>query len=250
MPMTITKQAAKPKPAKADPLFQTAQEVENLSKEDAFALADQLIAEDGMNDFKLGGALTVIHDKCKAGHKEWLEGNATFKELCDHRFDVRYRKAIRLINLYACLVEEQIPWEQVKCLRWSKVSILVEAGVLTKKSAAKWVEKVDKEKLTCDQLEAIVKKSVAGDTSKAKALTVMVKPHEETASKSFTLKIDTPLDMPKPDLTMDDVWTESVREVLQKMKLGLKDNDKAAKIAVEAVGAEFPDVTFTVEYPA
>src|SRR5687768_13546322 len=100
MPMTITKAKSKSasteilskaksnectdvqKLDKADPLFQTELEIELLSKEKAFALADELIAEGGMNDFKLGGVLAVIHDKCKAGNEEWLDGCTKFAEVC------------------------------------------------------------------------------------------------------------------------------------------------------------------------
>src|SRR5687768_3590816 len=106
--MTILKQITKPKPNKklagvqseTDVLVDVAKEVETLSQKKAFDLVDELRNEGGISDFKLGGVLAVIRDKTKAeGNEEWLEGHATFKELCDERFDVRYRNAIRLINL-------------------------------------------------------------------------------------------------------------------------------------------------------
>jgi hypothetical protein len=171
MPITITKQATKPQSAsaktiaggkstkctgvqkldKADPLFQTAQEVEPLSKEKAFALVEELIAEGGMNDFRLGGALAVIHDKCKAGDHEWLDGCKSFRDICGKRVKYHYRKAMYLIDIYKHLVEQQIPWEQVKHLGWSKLRVLAAKKVLTKKNAAAWVSKA--EKLTVEELQ-------------------------------------------------------------------------------------------------
>jgi hypothetical protein len=165
-------QAAGGKKTSSDVLVQIAQEVETLSQKKAFELIDELIRQRGETHFKLGGAFAVIIDKSKApGNEEWLAGYGSFKELVENRFKFSYQKAWNLITIYKNLVAQQIPGTIVGEIGWSKVFVL--AKVLTAKNAASWVERVEKENLTVEQLKVLAR---GGDPS----------------SKPMTIPIDNP----------------------------------------------------------
>ena len=148
MSVTFVKQAVKPKSASAvstaavqnDLLHQLANKVENLSRDKAFALVDELVHERGQRHFTLGGVLAVIHDKCKApGNEEWLEGHGSFKELCEKRFNFTYQTAWDLIVVYKHLVDKKIPGSIVDEIGWTKVFVLARAGLpKSAKDAATW----------------------------------------------------------------------------------------------------------------
>ena len=142
------------KAANADLIFSTAQEVENLTAAKAFALVDDLSNDIEQNNFKLGGALSVIQEKAEAGETEWLGDAKSFRDLCDTRFAMHYRKAAYLISIYRNLTEKSIPYSAVQGLGWTKIAVL--APIITPKNVASWVAKA--KKLTYPQLVEVVKK--------------------------------------------------------------------------------------------
>lgn len=172
------------KPAKSDVLSAVAQEVESLSQKAAYELVDELADAVGVSEFKLGGALAVILDKSSAeGGEEWLEGYPSFKDLLAQRFDIGYRKAMYLIEIYKNLVEKQIPWEQVKDLGWTKLSVL--AKVLTQKNVEKWVAKA--EKMTVEQIRDVLKaegSATEKETSEITTINFKVHPDQKESIRS------------------------------------------------------------------
>jgi hypothetical protein len=130
-----------------DWLLMTATEIENLSEGDAYALVGKILDEQGVNDFRLGGVLAVIQEN------GWLEGHESFKALCEQKFGLHYRKAMYLIQIYSDLVDNQIPWEKVKNLGWTKLKEI--AHILTPENVDEWVKKA--EALTVLQLQEAVK---------------------------------------------------------------------------------------------
>ena len=142
--VTLKKSKAKSKemvkmqaPANQDDfLMVTAYDIENLSKEKAFELADDLLQTSGFNDFRLGGVLKVIQE-----HKEWQQGFGSFDEMVENRYGIKYRKAMYLIEIYKNLVTNQIPWEKVKHLGWTKLQVI--SRKLTPENVDEWVEKAE-----------------------------------------------------------------------------------------------------------
>jgi hypothetical protein len=152
-------ESAKTKEPSNDLLMKVAHEVENLTKAQAFALADEVIARAGQDDFLLGGILAVIHDRSMAeGGEAWLDGHSSFADLVSARFGFEYRKAAALISIYKNLTEKQIPWDTVKDMGWAKLGMC--ASLLTPKNAEQWAEKA--KKYNADQFRDIVRKAKAG----------------------------------------------------------------------------------------
>jgi hypothetical protein len=149
----------KAKAADADLIFATAQEVENLTAVKAFSMVETLMEDIEQNSFKLGGALSVIQEKCQNGDPEFLGDSKSFKDLCNERFAMHHRKALYLISTYRNLTEKSIPYSAVQGLGWSKIAIL--APIINAKNVESWVAKA--KKLTFVQLvEAVKKKTAAG----------------------------------------------------------------------------------------
>lgn len=172
------------KAAENDFILKTATEIENLSPTDAFAMVSKLLEEQGANDFRLGGVLSLIQEN------QWLEGHETFRELVESKFGIQYRKAMYLIEIYRTLVENQIPWEKVQDLGWTKLKDLTK--ILTPKNVDAWVKKAQKN--TVLQLQELIKAEVAKqeekdeeeegseakETTKAAAITTLTfKLHED-----------------------------------------------------------------------
>ena len=139
-----------------DVIGDIASEIENITKEEAFAAVPELIDSVDFSYFKLGGVLSVIQDN------GWWEDDAdTFKEFITERFGLHYRKAMYLINIYDRLVEANIPWEKVSGLGWTKLKEL--ADILTVENVDEWVEKALT--LTTLNLQEAIKAFKAGELS-------------------------------------------------------------------------------------
>lgn len=260
----------------SDVLTEVAKEVETLSQKKAFELVDELIAEGGISDFKLGGVLAVISDKAKSeGGQEWLEGHATFKELCDARFGIHYRKAMYLIDIYKALVGEGIDWNQVKSLGWTKIATLCEFKVLTAKSVDKWVAKA--EKLTVMQLRDALK---SGGDSSDKPATMTFKVHEsqkeairealEKGKKQLNTDVDTvalhgimqgylgnavtidvegALEEKPKGKKLQEYWAERLKTAFNEVTKDLGDGDTGGPgMILRVFEEEFPKVTVNVVF--
>lgn len=132
-----TKTKAKTKASEdIDLLVQVAHEVENLSVQEAFAQVESLLETEGDNDFRLGGVLAVIQSH------GWLENYANFRELIEQRFGLHYRKAMYLIGNYTTLVDQNIPWDKVKHIGWTKLREITR--VINQKNIDKWVALAEK----------------------------------------------------------------------------------------------------------
>lgn len=108
--------------------------VEGLGQKGALEFADKLVEAEGLNQFRLGGVLSVINVE------GWYaaEGYETFREYVEARFGMKYRKAMYLIQIYDALVESGVAWAKVEHLGWSKLKEL--AGLLTPENVDEWVE--------------------------------------------------------------------------------------------------------------
>jgi|SRR5882672_1965709 len=287
-PQILMKQAAQLKQestaAKAgDVLFQHAHKIENLSKEHAFELVDELLAEGGISDFKLGAALAVIHDKTKTqGNEDWLEGHQDFRDLCLKRFHFRYRKAMYLIGIYKHLVAEQIPWGAVKDLPWSKLRVLASKKAIDSKQAItmKNLEKCVKraKELTVEELEGTLKKKGGGKSKKATKTFPIFEDQEETidlAIDKIKKEVNTDHDgvalhqmaqrilgnavtmeaveeeKPKPKAQLKEYWVKRLAEQFKEITEDLGQSDEGGPgVILEVFGTEYPKITVDVTFPA
>ena len=189
------------KQQEVDLLLETAHSIETLSQDKAFEAVESILEEAGLNDFRLGGVLQVINTH------GWYEPYNSFKALLKERFNLEYRKAMYLINIYNVLVEAQIPWSKVSHLGWTKLKELVK--VLTPENVDYWVE----EAANCTVLQLIEKirqaKGVAssgkGDSSDITTITFKVHPDQKEV-------IRTALDKAKEELNteVDTVALENI----------------------------------------
>jgi hypothetical protein len=201
------------KAANADLIFATAQEVENLTATKAFSLVEELSNDIEQNSFKLGGALSTIQAKCEEGAEEWLGDSKSFKDLCNERFALHYRKAMYLISIYRNLTEKSIPYSEVQGLGWTKIAAI--APVITTKNVAGWVAKA--KKLSYLQLlDAVKAKTASGgkDASETEGDSTIT-------TMTFKLKAD---------------QKELVKEALAKVKAETKTEFDSVAIANLATG--------------
>jgi hypothetical protein len=177
---------------KGDVIVSTAHTMENLTKEKAYALAQQLAENVEFTFFQLGGVLSVIQSH------GWYhdEGYETFRDFVEAEYGLQYRKAVYLIAIYNGLVESGVPWEKVKHLGWTKLKEL--AHILTPTNVDEWMGKVDG--LTVLQLQQLLKSSGSPDVEAG------VEPQQE-ANKITTLTIKVHSDQ-----------KEVIREAIEKAK--------------------------------
>jgi hypothetical protein len=123
-----------------------AAEVEGLSKTKALNMAAALSDNIEANYFKLGGVLSVISTN------GWFEGYADFDDFVEERYGFKGRKARYLMQIYTDLVTNQIPWEKVAGLGWTKLKDLT--PILTLENLDDWVETATK--LTVRELQTLL----------------------------------------------------------------------------------------------
>lgn len=172
-PATKVVGKAKGKAATGNLIADTAVEVEALTKAKALNLASTLADDIEGNYFKLGGVLRVINDN------SWFEGFESFDVFVYEKFGFQARKARYLIQIYTDLVTNQIPWEKVAGLGWTKLKDL--APVLTVENVDEWVEKA--EKLTVLELQNLLKGANLPSDASAKTT-------DDTQTMKFKVKND------------------------------------------------------------
>lgn len=263
---------------KADVLVDVATEVESLNQTKAFTLVDELVRESGLSEFRLGGVLAHIQDEAsKEGGEAWLDGHDSFRGLVEARFNLHYRKAMYLINIYKHLVEKQIPWNAVKDVGWTKLKEL--AAILTQKNVETWVGRA--KKMTTMQLQEAVKKaqhkgSDATETPSVSTLTLKVhKDQKEVIREAMDkAKVESKTDVDTVAMTnicqaylgnaieMDTGQETEVKKPKAKGKLAAFHKERVtamfkeisedlsgdgAETVLEAFGEVWPDITVNVE---
>lgn len=178
-----------------DYLVSTATEVEALSEDKAFSQVANLLEEAGSNDFRLGGILSLIN------RNGWLGGYSSFQGLVEDRFGMNYRKGLYLMKMYDHLVSNEIPWDRVSHLGWTKLKDL--AKVLTLDNLDYWVPIAEKSTVL-QLLEHIKASKNGGATDKTKTtsdvttMTFKVHPDQKeiirTALDDVKAKVNTEFD--------------------------------------------------------
>jgi hypothetical protein len=196
-----------------DALSDFAHEIANMSKVKVLHLADKLVDDGDLNDFRIGLALSVI------AREKWYEGYESLGAFTAAKYGFQERKARYLIETSESLVKTGIPWEKVKHLGWTKLKEL--AKVLTLDNVDEWVPKA--EKVTVLELQALIKGTASEGTEGG-----TVTGSDETQTFKVKLKND---------------QIETVRSALAKAKAEL--NTEFDSAALEAISASFLGGVFT-----
>lgn len=120
--------------ATEDVIVKVASEFENMDFGQVQKRLGELLESEGLNDFAIGGALSVI-----SLNKWWEIECATFAVYVEQEFGIAYRKARYLIDIYNNLVESGVSWESVKGIGWTKLKDI--AKYLTVDNVDEWVER-------------------------------------------------------------------------------------------------------------
>ena len=113
-PEPITPQVLEP-----NPLAQAAHVIENLKGEEAaLAKMNELMLDEAMNWFKIGGTLLQLLEN------KWFGGYGSFEELCWSEFGFKKSKAYHLMAIYKTLLDTDLKWADIQKLGWSKLRLL------------------------------------------------------------------------------------------------------------------------------
>ena len=170
---TVEKTSEKTTTRNRDLFKQIAEEVEQLPKLKVQETLLQLNDGVDVNLFHMGGLLQRVIDN------GWFGDYESFGEYVFETFGFKERKARYLIEIYASLVTNMIPYAKVKGLGWTKLKEL--ARFLTKENVDEWVKKV--EGLSVSEVKALIASEKDGDD-------VSLKPTSDTVSMNFKLHPD------------------------------------------------------------
>lgn len=166
-----------------NPIIATAQHVENLNQLAAEEEFFEIVESTEFNTFRLGGVIAAMMTN------GWTGEFDTFRDYCEQKLGIGYRKAMYFANIYTTLVELDVGWDKVKSIGWTKLREILPA--LTGENVDAWVEKA--QAMTVLQLNAAVKASLAGDKSgspDAPAVTSMSFKVHEDQKQTISAAID------------------------------------------------------------
>jgi hypothetical protein len=245
---TVTVKKGKPK-ATGDLIIDVATEIENLTKVKALNLVESLIASKGEEDLRLGGALLKIEEN------SWHDGYETFEAFVAERYGFADRKTRYLISIYKTLTTNQIPWDLVKDLGWTKLKELIK--VLTKENAAEWATKAAA--LTVVELQKVLKDEAAkGDVSHKTSADVEIMKFKLKADQVETVKSALAKAKAEAETEYESVALEMIclgyagNATSIPAKQPLVDVVKAAgwPAVMAAIGAMFPDLDLSFDNTA
>ena len=102
-----------------DPFSDAAHVIENLSGEEAaLSMMDDLMLDQSMNWFQMGGVLLQIKKN------EWFGGYGSFGNLCPNKFGFGKSKGYHLVAIYERVLEAGLSWDDVKELGWPKLRLI------------------------------------------------------------------------------------------------------------------------------
>lgn len=127
-----------------------ATEIEGLSNpEQAIQLLEDAQMKKGIAEFIQGGVLSKVKDE------EWFAPHKDVYEFAAHMFGFERRKTQYLMSNYLTLLENNIGFEQIDGLGWTKVREIVSKAANTDIDVAEWLEKA--KGLTVLELKAALK---------------------------------------------------------------------------------------------
>lgn len=255
------KASTKPKKGKAAPapevekapdlIIATAQEIENLSKEEAYEQIPTLTDSVDFSYFRLGGVLAVIQ-----GKESWWkdDGYETFRAFIEDRFGLHYRKAMYLIGIYGALVESGVEWEKLSGIGWSKVKEI--ADIITVENVDEWVEKA--KSMTVLQLQEAGKAAKTGSllksdetpgaTTGVTTLTFKVHPDQKETITSAVEKAKKEADTEFPGVALEAICLNylSGAKVAKPKSLKAIIKGYTYEEVLQAFAEVFPDIDVSV----
>lgn len=120
-----------------DQILGTATTIENMEENQAIKAIPELMENIEFNFFQVGGIMSLIRAK------GWLYGEDNFEALVVKRFDMGYRKALILIEIYDFLVTNQITWDRCKGVGWTKLRFMSKTKyqLVVLKEFDEWIER-------------------------------------------------------------------------------------------------------------
>jgi hypothetical protein len=229
-----------------DAIMSVAHEVENLTQEVAFQMVPALVEDMEFNLFRLGGILSVIRN-----HK-WFGEHKNFKELVEKDFNMEYRKAMYFAEIYDKLLENDIPWESVKDVGWTKLRVL--AKYLTLENVDYWVAQA--KKLTFIQLIEALKQSAKtpvpnedpeeGETVTTTVTTYTLKLHED---QKEVIKTAIERCKEETDTDFDNVALERICTGYLGGTIDIETNNVSVEESLKKMGYEKALDTFAELWP-
>ena len=138
-----------------DVIIVTSQEVETLTKVKALTMAAALVEAAGLNEFKIGGVLSVIQANAFWEGTNDKDGTPydSFKDFVESEYGLQYRKAMYWVAIYNHLVESGVEWAKVADVGWTKLKEI--ASIITPENVDEWVTRC--KELTTIQLIEFIK---------------------------------------------------------------------------------------------
>lgn len=248
--LTKTKSKTKSKAVeKENSLPVIAEELQSLTKVQANHKLNELLEAEGMNDFQLGAILALYQD-----NPDWWEGAEKFKDFVKTGavITIHYRKVMYLIKIYHCLIENDIQWDTVKALGWTKLRILV--NVLKKDNVDEWVEKASV--LTSLQLEAAVKETLSAGvdedkgkiTSDVSTMTFKLHPDQKEQVKMALQKAREELSTEYDSVALEGICTSFIGGSFELPEISLIEVLKGVSYteALKAFEQVYPTIDVTV----
>ncbi len=198
-----------------DLIDKTVKELTNLSETEADEEFSKVSAEieNSYTYFRLGGVLSVI----KAGN--FIGDHESFRKKVEAEFDMGYRKADYLIEIYENIVASGVKWKQIQSIGWSKMKEI--SHLITPENVEEWVEKV--QTMNRDTLIKEVKLLNAEDGEELSSkLSKMGKAESTVSTMSFKVHND---------------QKETISEALTKAKEDL--GTEAATVALEGICLDY-----------
>jgi hypothetical protein len=171
-----------------------AESITSMDEEQAKETLTNLLENEGLNDFRLGGILARYQS-----NQDWWGDYGTFKEYVTGELNLHYRKVMYLIEIYNVLVKHGIEWDIVKTIGWTKLQVICK--VIDADNVKDWVSKA--EVMTTIQLQAAVKAHKEGDGEEGPA------PNTDVTTMTFKVhpdqkdQIRMALDKAKEELNTD-----------------------------------------------
>ena len=158
------------------PLADAAHVIENLEDgKAALSKLHALMLAEAMNCFQIGGTLLKMKEN------GWFGDHKSFDDMCGNDFGFKKSKAYYFIAIYKTLQNACMTWSDVQEIGWTKLRLICAKAVTAELEPgvfSTYVETVKSTKMTCPQVEALLKGDVSS-VAEQKTTILMFKPHSD-----------------------------------------------------------------------
>jgi hypothetical protein len=218
--------------------------IENLKKEPALKLIQDLIEQGDVTEFKLGGVLSLVQAN------GWYAPYASFREFVEKEHGLHYRKATYLIEIYNRLGQSGVPWSKVKSIGWTKLKEI--AKVLTVENVDEWVQIASNSNtLTLiDTVKAHLSKDAPKGEQEQASKTVTTKTFKVHEDQKATIEAALAKARDQGKTSVDTVALELIcMDYLGGVTIDQKLKAMGLEAAANALAKAFPDANIDVGLP-